>query len=1571
MPLIKRFFCLLLVAFFLNLSFYPAIAQDWPPGEESLLLQDDDSDLPEIVDSPSSAEFLCSTPDSDPMQNVLLPNEVAKLKRLTEEENKGFVIDNINSGRGQNPERDVLENNIIVQTNNQGDSLVNELPDSKMDIGEISPWFNKWYSGPFAFGVSLDDTIRIGQCRNLDRLEAEKRGCPLTDKQLSYRNSGEGISANFKTVWEDVKSIFAGDETGQYTPEEAANLQLNIAAETDLNSLEAKFVQREVKHIPNSVKTEDFVASMATTGDDSGSLISIYSMFDKYFNSWFSTEMVVTTFGPTLIGQAKKYAGWMHRHGWPWTLKDNKFAMWFRRKFTEPTGLYGQARLRRMMTRTDKYGFGEAWTKGIEQTDWDSGYAFVKGGSFRKSVNEWSKPGGYLDEMTDPVMRGEFFKQIKDLRGYGHSNFAFWKQADDAFAAAKLRYGVDSPEARAALMDYAKTNARLMTAADQPYLRLDALELWMHEDFPRLYNVAVKQQGVEGFVPLAKDSKPIGLIVDGFEKGKWGTSAFPFETTQDGFMQFYRISDNSQFLEEVPIDDLRKNFSMFVDKAVKTEKGDFIKVDRSTVDYIAKETAGTGKVKVYKAQWAPLDPETPEMFAKRLTTPRANRVSKTLPANMDRLYNSLVERNFGGQARRYYNILDKAFAQEQQILKSYFSIKGGAKWTLLPFLYWEGKRGFGFEGFSAFQLPDNWKQVKIYTEGEEIFDDAFVDVLAQHGSDEGEIFSQVLEKLPWKMALNYASEKFSPVNDSYERITQPMSGWRRSVENVAYFTSTREECATCGVTLVPRILSQESVFELRDKGRGEAVISFNAEQDMKSYFVEDIIDESVKEDGTTLIAFGYHTNIKGEAIDDPGQEAEDIDLVQAKKDKTRCSDAIKEIGLGFLGENPQRAGAVLAFTESLGYMIFMWSGIMGSVIQQTLLVPKLQDCVDDVDGYFLHMYASYAKGKENLESGNELASSSAGDMVKDFSGFVLGSQLEEVKEEDKEKPVRDAQGQPFTPTERDESSDEDRVVFNRSGEEFDTKSFWEQAKAEIAGQAEKLSEKAQSSEILQLEVETMGETQGIVFFKKMFFFWFKGNTQQAVYDDLSQAVLEDNDKDVSVIVDKKAGEILVKKQGEPAEKAITSEDHVRLSGPDGRVPAEVIPQRIGRVVLPTGPGIPLFAMDWRGQFRVLEPSVLDCIKRNVEEQTGIPLDVDDITQAFGRVETIVTSSYPSITPGQAYEKIINANGSPRQMVHGDNARVVVMSDMNTTMLNDRQVPVGRFSSVQFKNGLILFKPATVDRPAELLIWIRYHEKSILRPSDVRGLRATVADPIINPETGCPEPAIDLQAIANTEAGVDSAITQRVSNFNKAISKMGPFQIFDTEKHRFVFYSEKTSPDCSPDQPGCCQERVTIINKETGEVYDQPIVGGINQTPTGISFKTADGKDHSLDFSADNGVPKISYNNMAPETLTMARGPNGGFWYDPEEELWRPYNAQMLPLIEAFKTRGFDTRHREDSSSSTLPGSNTMNVQFGGESETPFNLPSLPAAPEAMLLFVFALMGVICVARIKIEKKFRK
>jgi len=80
------------------------------------------------------------------------------------------------------------------------------------------------------------------------------------------------------------------------------------------------------------------------------------------------------------------------------------------------------------------------------------------------------------------------------------------------------------------------------------------------------------------------------------------------------------------------------------------------------------------------------------------------------------------------------------------------------------------------------------------------------------------------------------------------------------------------------------------------------------------------------------------------------------------------------------------------------------------------------------------------------------------------------------------------------------------------------------------------------------------------------------------------------------------------------------------------------------------------------------------------------------------------------------------------------------------------------------------------------------------------------------------------------------------------------------------------------------------------------------------------------------VPILEYNGK-PEVLTSAQGRNGAFWYDPENGLWYAENAQLLPLIDAFKQQGITTTAKDGVVSSTATG-NVTNVNVGASQEIP-------------------------------------
>jgi len=1562
--LAKKISCFFLIFLILSLSFYPAFAQEPVVGSmqdeedekeaDAEAVAGEDEDLP-AEPTVERVSFYCHSPSTNPEEKVLDPKEVEKLKRELNIDGNGFQGREIPSVEPADEDRETLGNPqaaVVIPTGRGNEAQLKEIPNKKFKPEEMQHFTSKFVKGPFAAGLSLYDTLRVGRCQDPEKMEAAGIPCPVTEGELALRNSGEGIVEDFKLVGKDFKNIYgelkefvSGEEPVEgLTKEQTDALRLNMGNETDLNKLRANAFKRDTSTlIPNHIKTDTFNVSMGSACNGNDCLISSYSMFDKYFNSWFAADLVVSNFGPTLFGQAKRYLGHATRRGWPWKLNETALFTKMRRTLADPESWFGQIRTQRMLTRARKFGLGkDFWDKMMTNANWDSGYKAVKGTSFKKWLSEATAPNGFLDGIKDPVRRGELFKLAKDLRGYSRVQRDIMNQTDDVMEIAMKKFGMGSAEANHAMIESARSNFRLMNYMDNS-VYLDAPEWWLRDPFANMYPYAVKNTHANSIVTLTSDSKHIDSIGMYFSnKGDFGglatSGAKAYETTADGALQLYRIDDNARFIDTVNIEDLKKHFTRWRQKAVKTEKGEWLLLDETNLDLISGGSAGIGKVEVYEAGWAKAHSLTPEEFAAKLTHSRVKgRFASNFNENMESLYDTLVEKNFSGMSRKYYSALDRSLAHEEEILKSYFSsIGGAAKWTVAPYVYWGAKRGFGQEGLSAYMLPDEWSELEFYLGDVELYNDAFVDFFAQHGSDEGDIFRQVLNKLPWKMVLNAISDKFSPVKETFDSWTG--RGWRAKVENIAYFTSTGDECAGCTADLLL------STPDIAKTGQGELELRFNALKNIDSFILEDALTKEAREEGSTLIAFGHHTNVRGKVVE--GAESEETDLFQAQKDGETCADKVRDAGFGWVGENPARIGAMMAITESLSYVMFGMSGMIFSVAQQVLWAPQFQNCADDREGYFMHIFAPAEENQETQVSGSQKASEKATDIIRNVNDNLFG------KSENDDDDSAFAQGQRYVVgAERpeDEEKIEERYDIDKIGQqdrpEAQSQGFIEAITDRVKNTMQNLEDKQRSNTLLQITVATKGATDGDLYARELFFFWFKGETNVSKYDTQTKTLIVDPETDIKLEIDTEAGKILVNDK-----PVITSKDHVRLTAPNGNIPAYEVPQRIGQIGLPTNSKAPLFEMSITGEFTVLEPEVLNCITQNVEEQTGVGMITGNITEAFGEVEAIRTTTHNVST--DSINNLIVATGSPRRIAHGSSARAIILANMQTNLANGEDAPVGQMQSVQFKNGVIIYKPET----HELLVWLKRHSKAIGKKSDIEGLNATPTT-VKNPETDCPEPAINLEALPIPGS---PAIEERVGNLNDSLEKMGPFQVFDTDKYRFLFYSEML-------EDGTCEDRVKIINKETGEVYDQPIVGPIENTPDGIKFKTADGKEHTLDFNADDGTPTLSYNGQAPEVLRTAQGPNGSFWYDPNTGHWYPENAQLIPLIEAFKQNGFNTAVGADGRVSTNPSGNNLSVQIGSGDSMPFNLPSLPENPVAMFLFIASLLAVIMVARNGIER----
>ncbi|MFH1240241.1 MAG: hypothetical protein V1672_03410 [Candidatus Diapherotrites archaeon] len=1448
------------------------------------------------IDTTTRPDFTCKN-------TSLTPEEVQKLWDNAIE--KGFNAEEITSGADPIAPEDRKtsdHNTVIIPTGEQNNAVATEVPNQKMNPNEV-PWLNQGINGAFAFGIVLEDTLRVGVCENLD----DNRACPLQGQNLALRNSGEGIVETFIFMKDDTVSAFRKVITGEdakpgtMSQAEYDEFQQRFAQE-DVNEFNMQTFQRTAdKLIENHIITDDFDASMQTNCTDDECVIATYSMFDKYFNRWFAGEMVVSNFGPQLWGETSRLMGWARRRGgWPWKLSETKLGQAFRRTFGNPDTWFGPSRVMRIKQRADTHGFSDFFNDLIENEGWTSGYLLTKSGEQRKYIAEKIlAQGGFLDQMAKRPLadRRAFYDSMSDLHVYTQYNKAVRDFEMAKYNSVKANFGAGSAQEIAQRKEFAQVVSERMRKYDHDF-SLDFPEWLSREEQAGLYTYGVKNLATNQIAPLSGDSVPLQSIMEYFENN--GTfRGIDTMSTSLGANRFQIDGENLVLYElkpqgnprEVAVADLHSHLSELRERVVITDRGEPILLNEHNLARIQQDAAGT--VRVYDAEgWRPEHNMSADEFAGKILHDRAlYNLADGPQALTQRIMDAAIERNIVG--RQYTSILDKAMAEEVTVFRSYLgTLKGAAKWTVYPYVYWAAKQGGGglFDKFSAYQLPETWQELN-YTHGEGvIYEDAFVDFFANHGSDTGDIFVQVLNKLPWKMVLNEVWDSYLPFKEQFEKFTSGLLV-RQKVENLAVYLSTNKTCAGCFITLKTEDMK---TFEP----------NFSTQDFVDIYILEDTVSKAAKEKGTNLISFAHHLNISGTTTEGTG---ENINLLEAMREETTCRDAAAEVFFGVpvtavLGDEPYRIAAVLGFGESLGYLVFNWGGILGSVIQQTLLVPKLHGCVDVDEGYFTHIY-SPKRETENPETQSEFSTQSITETIKDGV---------------------------------DKVSDMIQTDPNSFGGEL-TDNFKEQV--------DQFTDDSMKNDIVEGIFKIPARSNGRMLGKQLFMFWWKGISQPVTWPTEGELNFIDDDTNTTVTVDYGDGTISIN-----GETVIDNNYLVPLTTTNTDIPAAEIPQRATVVGL-TNKDTPLFEMNIEKSVYVLDTDVLDCIKAGVMEQTGVPLNSNNLNDAFGEAKAIVTNAYNIAADTE--KRRITATGETMEYVEGNSAKVTISGNRNTMLKNGSEVPVGKLESIQFEHGIIIYKPGD----NELVIWLRHHKQAITSQNDISGLKATLTE-VIDPITGCPVPAIDLDAIPIP--GSDRA-AEKVQLLNDSLGVMGPFKKIETEKKIFIFYSKKTDPSCNVNTPGCCEDYFKVIDKETGEVLVDEKISSIKQTPTGIEVTTEDGQVHTLDFSAPNGVPMVSYNGGPPETIQTAQGPNGSFYYDPETGLWYPENAQLLPMDNAFKQKGVSTTVNPDGSVSSKPGDNIFNIGSAG-SDTGLNLPSLPENVLLLVLFISAILSTMLFVR---------
>lgn len=1469
------------------------------------------------------------------LQEEDIPQEGAyscNLSQLSEEEaqalldlrKEGTIFSELGSDSVEDTDRETLKQDTAIIPDSEGElGLKQSFPNQAFDASEASFLLNRQWSGAFAFGLILTDTLRIGRCIG-------DVPCYTEYPNTQLKNDGAGFFKDVKNVWNDVKNLndakqisqedfdllsasvlqgsqaeetpeetsAGGTSTETETPAESSEEVASIEPEDVLNSENAYLEGSTVSRIPgdalrNVIGTDNFEARMQTNSNNSSSVISLYSLFDKYFNTWFSLDLVVGNAAPTLLGKARRAFGWTaDRLKWPWEEGFKGFKYKFRNAFEKPSSIIGQTRLKVFENNLQKY---PETFKPFYSNLFGGSSPILSHNSGEKYIADAFAEGGILRKLPKTYeARKAFVQSSRNALSYAKASNALSRQAASEFAAAEAAFKAGTLNAvgfRAAKTEYGQKIAKLAADYDSG--------LSLHVTFPNtiafderfgFLGVGVKSEGGQ-IVPFGHKNTP-NKIIDSFaDSGTFRGSTF--ETANDSLV-IYRIRDDAKFIAEVTASDFEASVraGRYLGNTVELENGRKMVVNQDNLNYILGHLDNTGNVRMFDQDWARVEELSPDEFADRILAENwvASRFG-VVEANLEKLELKLQQENFA--SRRYYSLIDKMLLEENNLVKNYFTPGlGAAKWTALPYAYWWFKKGVVSQDFSAYRLPTSWKELIFFNGEESIYNDAFIDFFANTGSDQGDLFVKLLNVLPWKLVIDQAT-KVSPPVKNIEDILTGQSG-RDKVEDIALFSYGPKKCSNCSIN----VRSEGTDFSPEYQS-GESITDF-------------VFEHTQENKDVTIISYAHHTNIEGDSKEEGNPET--IDLAEAKRNGNTCADAVNDIAVfGFITpeERPELVGLSLAVAENAAYFAFGLPGVFASVLQQVNIASKLNDCVDDKEGYYAHYYAAAPDQQEETASSSEDAALKTANLVeagqKTVDNLLSGLASQAGTEQEQEIGGKGVVGNLM-----------DRVKDGTA----------------------KLASNLQDKDIVQATIQQYGKSNGNLNGRKIFWFWTEGGSSglPSKYLTEGKIALKSEDGETSLDIDFASGKI--SKNGETI---VSNKDITRLSTPDLAVPGVIVPQRITALGLP-GTKTLMIEVSASGEAVVKDSAVLDCFKSAVKAQSGVELSGDNLAEAFGSVTSVVTD-VDTVLP---QEDRITATGELRYTADGKDSRIDIYGNREVELIDVKDsetltASVGNLESIQFKNGVAVYKEET----NELIIWLRHNEQAVLSNKDVSGLKAS-STTVQNPVTKCEEPAINLQVIANPESDLSAT---KADAMNSGLEINGPFQVFDTDKRLFVFYASDP-PECEP--------RFKIIDKETGEVYDQAITS-LENTPSGVIVKTDDGRNHTLDFSAPGGVPTLTYNGDA-QTLRQAQGPNGSFYYDPDKGLWYAENGQIIPLLEAFKQQGLSTQVQDDGRVAGLPGTNIFIGSQEGDGLGLLNLPSLPENPLLILLFVLAIISAFVVIR---------
>ncbi len=1428
----------------------------------------------------------------------------------------GLVGEEVSAGTPINTDREkISDSNVLIVPNpsDEESGFKKQIPNQILKPEELAPLQNQRIKGPYAFGLSLFDSLRAAKC-------VQGGPCAVQGEQLQLRNSGEGIKGNVKDMWEALKTDFDSPDP-QFSEEESNYLLAQVVEQQDLDQTDQNSLPLEVysrtkgPDVMNHIQIDNtFNAGILTNCNDGTCIISLYSMFDKYFNSWFSGQLVVGTFGPTVWGQFKKMMVNSKRFN---VLNKNLTG-----KILNPFGSKVGSALKdgtpigpnsffEQYTTLDKTlgkGYfkvgGDDYFRNMKRTyarDLDVGSiykeAFIdqkvtSGGKFPSWEDSMFGPDGGLTKVTNYDDRLKLAKYTKKIGEHAQIT----NELRDQF---KKMIPTDKVGA-------ARGYTRIFSDTDDA-INLDLKDTWKklsEADFRTEY-VKINSSGeVRSLASL--DDKFFDEIFENFrDKGSFNdVKLLEIDPTTGGLVR-YKFTPSSTPFDFATKESIERGFPPGAYVTLSTGKTlpatmdslDDILLDIKNNSGKAPPVYSGGFNKAINPDTKEFDFLTPEKYADKVLV---GNIMDGKVANYGRnapqVYETMIARDYAKGP--YTNVLSQSLQSQQNLFSNYAKVwskdvlGSGVGTTFKTYAYWWATKFGGLDQFSVYQLPDEYSEVRFEPGTTEFYHDAYIDFFANEGSDTGDIFQRVISNLPVPLIVDKAVQESETLNLLWDAVNGGAS--RTKPDNLAMFQFGAQACPDCTATIAAP-----------NKGRFD--VQFSSTENTNSFFLEHPKTKEALEEGQLLITFTHKADVKGKI---KGEELSEINLVKAREKEETCEQVMD--GLFIYGKasrliGAEKVGAVLAITENVSYLA---GGMMGGIvtaINQFAVAPQMNECVDDKEGYFASLYLPHKDNENTPGRSDELQKSVTQDALDGIREFA------------------------------------NEIDRNRTGQ-----SLTDNVLKEATSKVKELVDDAQEDRVAEAELRISGASRGYLRSEEVMYFWVGGGSlvEPTKYLTEGKTLLTTEDGH-TITVDNETGTIVVDGQEVIGED---KDDHTRLTNKNLAIPAMEVPQRMNGFQLGDSNAL-LLTMNVRGETLVQDPALLDCLQSAVMEQTGVPLNSNNMGEAFGRGQSVTTDAYPSVSIDTINNRI-QLGGQVPQTAFGAGASIQLYGNRRVVVTGAAYPEAGNFQSASWENGTVVYKPAT----NELLIWLRHHQQAVVSDEEVKGFNGDLTT-TINPNTQCEEPAIDLSVETDPNS---PAAKLKGDNLTAGLKKNGPFQVFETPTKQFILYSKLVD--------GACKDFFKVINKETGEVYDQEITD-ITQGDDGtINIKTADGQSHSLQFSDQNGKPVLTYDGNS-ELLNSASGKGGSFYYDPNKGLYYAENAQLIPLNDNFRNQGIGFQANPDGSVSGKAAENVFNINTGQGADGLFNIPSIPEDLAGAGLVLLIIIG--CVVGLYVDTRRRK